>query len=84
MNFDEFAFMAETNAKTWFDNYYDMCANEEFGFEGPANPPNLSLPAVNRSSSDDNKSTSTAIVTTTNIMQSGTDTATTTPVSNAL
>lgn len=93
MNFDEFAFMAESNAKTWFDNYYDMCANEEFGFDGlPPQPPplgtnnqsqsNIPNPSShNRSNLDDNKTTPTAIVSTTNNMQAGTDTATPVPVS---
>lgn len=111
MNFDEFAFMAGANAKSWSDDYYDMCANEEFGgiesFLNAADPLNhnpsqettpthtatinSSTPTIpissitNRSSNlDDNKATSTAIVSSTNIMQAGTDTANSVPVSRHL
>lgn len=91
MNFDEFAFMAEANAKTWIDDdYYDLCANEEFGFT-----------ASNRSNLDGNNTTTNipsntaaavvaatlntsgpkATAKATDKMQEGSDAAVSTPVS---
>lgn len=93
MNFDEFAYMAEANAKTWCDNYYDMCANEEFGFTtGIVSPSNISSNTINRSSDQDNTTpiTTTNLITTTTtintnpnqtniIMQKGNDSGGTSP-----
>lgn len=82
MNFDEFACLAESTAKSWLDNYYDMCANEEFGLSNnsinngliPNNVPS------NRSDSDNSTIISTKTAKNhTNIMQTGTDNSVTAP-----
>lgn len=84
MNFDEFACLAESNAKSWFDNYYDMCANEEFGLAN--NGMNPSMP-VHRSDPDNSTITKTTAknhLDYSSEMQSGTEnsvTTTPTPVS---
>lgn len=87
MNFDEFAFMAEANAKTWIDDdYYDLCANEEFGFT-TTNRSNLDSNNISAALNSSGKTTTTTTTTTTantvkptdNKMQDGSDAAATTP-----
>lgn len=85
MNFDEFACLAESNAKSWFDNYYDMCANEEFGLTNNcinnASSTIVAPPLSNRSDSDNSTISKTAKnhLNNTSIMQTGTDNSVATP-----
>lgn len=73
MNFDEFACLAESNAKSWFDNYYDMCANEEFGLMNSGNV--IHNAPSNRSDPDNSTISKTAKnhLDNTSVMQTGTE-----------
>lgn len=86
MNFDEFACLAESTAKSWLDNYYDMCANEEFGLTNNGNSINnastiIANPLSNRSDPDNSTISKTAKnhLNNTSVMQTGTDNSVTTP-----